>query len=135
MVTGKTKKLAQAESRLVLALDAAAPQPTIDLLRKRVEQAGGDLNTVIPADQGDVTPPSNPLPTPLTQKDKDIIAMVSELRRRRQKVADLKEEQRQVEADLVEIQEELAVAEAELGAFMEKAMNRRDTNSEPLDAA
>jgi phosphoglycerate-specific signal transduction histidine kinase len=130
-----SKKLLHAESRLVLALDAAAPTETIDLLRRRVQEAGGDPNSVIPVNAGDVTPPSNPLPRPLTEQDRDIIRMVGELRRRRQKVQELRAEQKQVEADLVEIEGELAEAEAELGAFVEKAMNRRQNVTEPLDAA
>lgn len=130
-----TKKLMHAQQRLEMALSATAPIETIDLLRRRVTEAGGDPNSVISVNAGDVTPPSNPLPTPLTQKDKGIIAMLGELNRRQQTVNDLRAEQRQVEADLVEIQEELVEAEHELDAFVEKAMNRRDTASEPLDAA
>lgn len=130
-----TKKLAHAESRLVLALDAAAPQPTIDLLRQRVVEAGGDPNAVIDANAGDVTPPSNPLALPLSEQDKDIIRMVEELRRRRQKVQELKDEQVQVQADLVEIQDELDAAEHELAQFVERESRRGHRASEPLDAA
>lgn len=130
-----TKKLAHAESRLAMALSAAAPAETIDLLRQRVEQAGGDPNTVIPAHAGDVTPPSNPLPMPLSEQDIGIIAMLGELRARQQKVDELKQEFEQVQADLVEIQEELDAAEHELAQFVERESRRGHRASEPLDAA
>lgn len=130
-----TKKLAEAEKRLELALDANAPAAAIDLLRLRVEQAGGNPNSVVPADAGDVTRPSNPLALPLSEQDIAIIRMQRELQRRMKVVADLKAEQAQVEADLLEIQEELDQAEAELDEFTQREMNRRDTASEPLDAA
>ncbi|MDO3055616.1 Uncharacterised protein [Mycobacteroides abscessus subsp. massiliense] len=130
-----TKKLADAEKRLVLALDAGAPAATIDLLRRRVTEAGGDPNTVISESQGDVTRPSNPLPTPLTQKDMAIVAMLGELNRRQQAVDELRAEQKQVQADLEEIDAELDAAEHELRTFVERESRRGHANSEPLDAA
>lgn len=121
-----TKKLIAAENRLVLALSAAAPAATIDLLRRRVAEAGGDPDSVIPAHAGDVTVP--PMPEGLMQ-------MLSELRARQKKVDELKAEQRQVEADLVEIQEELFAAERELREFVRVESRRRHPVTEPRPAA
>lgn len=61
--------------------------------------------------------------------------MLGELRARQQKVNDLKAEQKQVQADLAEIQEELDAAEHELREFVERESRRGHPNSEPLDAA
>lgn len=130
-----SKKLIAAENRLVLALNANAPAETVDLLKQRVIDAGGDPNSVVPAHAGDVTVPSNPLPMPMTEQDKAIVQMLSELSRRQRAVDELKEEQRQVEADLVEIQEELEEAERELREFVRRESRRGHPASEPLDAA
>lgn len=130
-----SQKLIHAQQRLMLALDAGAPAATIDLLRRRVREAGGDPNAVIDADQGDVTRPSNPLSLPMTEQDIAIVTMLRELNRRQQKVNDLRAEQKQVQSDLEEIDAELDAAEHELRTFVERESRRGHPITEPLDAA
>lgn len=91
----RTRKLASAELRLRMALAANAPAETIELLRRRVELAGGNPDTVIDPQAGDVTQPepqSITLTEPISPQDAELV-----------KVSELVQRQLQLQAELEDV--------------------------------